>query len=91
VIFHKTRRPAQAHVTSGAFTHSAFSQATRRTVGSGVAMVILLASAGYGSSRVAKHLFWPNLVFQPIWGWGDLGSFQLLQSNFSPERDEKFL
>jgi len=53
-------------------------------------MVISLASAGYGGCRVAQHLFWPNLVFQPVWGWGDLGSFQLLQSNFSPG-DEKFL
>jgi hypothetical protein len=25
------------------------------------------------------------LVFQPIWGWGDLGSFQLPHSNSSPE------
>jgi len=26
-----------------------------------------------------------HLVFQPNWGWGDLGFFQLLQSNSSPE------
>jgi hypothetical protein len=61
------------------------------TVGSRVVKVISLASAGYGGCRVAQHLFRPNLVFRPIWVWGDLGSFQLLQSNFSPEGDEKFL
>jgi len=33
-------------------------------------MMILLASAGYGGSRVAQHLLRPNLVFQPIWGVG---------------------
>jgi len=42
--------------------------------------LILLASVCYGDSQVAKHL-----VFQPIWGWGDLGSFQLPQSNSAPE------
>jgi len=31
VIFHETRHHAQAHVTSGALIHSAFSLATRRT------------------------------------------------------------
>ena len=36
-------------------------------------------------SRVAKHFLRPHLVLQPVWGWGDLGSFQLPQSTFSPE------
>jgi len=54
------------------------------TDGSRVGWMISLASAGYGSSRVA-HLLQPHLVFQPIWGWGDFGPFQLLQSNFSQE------
>jgi len=40
--------------------------------------MISLASAGYGYSQVAKHFLRPNLVFQPIWEWGDLGSFQRL-------------
>jgi len=73
------------------YTQCLFSGHEKNTVDSWVAMVISLASAGYGSSRVVQHLFRPNLVFQPIWGWGDLGSCQLLQSNFSPEGDEKFL
>jgi len=30
-------------------------------------------------------LLLPHLVFQPNWGRGDLGFFQLLQSNSSPE------
>jgi len=47
--------------------------------------MISLASVYYGDSRVAKHFLRPHLVFQPIWGWGDLGSFQLPQSNSSPE------
>jgi len=51
------------------------------TDSSGVWWMITLAIAGYGGSRVAQHLLWPKLVFQPIWGWGNLGFFQLLQSN----------
>jgi len=73
------------------YTQCLFSGRENNTVGSGVAMVISLANAGYGSSWVAQHLFQPNLVFQSVWGWGDLGSFQLLQLNFSPEGDEKIL
>jgi hypothetical protein len=34
--------------------------------------MISLASACYGNSQVAKQFLRPNLVFQPIWGWGDL-------------------
>jgi len=51
---------------------------------SGVWWMITLAVAGYGGSRVAQRLLQPQLVFQPIRGWGDLGFFQLLQSNSSP-------
>jgi hypothetical protein len=47
--------------------------------------MIFLASVYYGDSQVAKHFLHLHLVFQPIWGWGVLGSFQLPQSNFSPE------
>jgi len=47
--------------------------------------MISLASACYGDSQAGKHFLHLNLVFQPIWGWGDLGSFQLPQSNSSPE------
>jgi len=35
--------------------------------------------------EVAKHFLRPHLIFQTIWGWGDLGSFQLPQSNFPQE------
>jgi len=51
---------------------------------SGVAL-ISLASVGYGGSRTAQYLLPPHLVFQSNWGWGDLGFFQLPQSNSSPE------
>jgi hypothetical protein len=34
--------------------------------------MISMAIAGYGGSQVT-HLLQPHLVFQPIWGWGDLG------------------
>ena len=44
-----------------------------------------LASVCYGDSRFVKQFLHPHLAFQPIWGWGDLGSFQLPQSNSSPE------
>ena len=36
------------------------------------------------ATRVTKHLLRLNLVFQRIWGWCNLGSFQLPQSNSSP-------
>jgi len=32
-----------------------------------------------------KTFLRPDLVFQEIWGWGNLGSFQLPQSNSSSE------
>jgi len=57
----------------------------KNTDGKRVGLMILLASAYYGDSRVAKHFLRPNMVFQPIWGWRDLDSFQLPQSNSSPE------
>jgi len=47
--------------------------------------MILLAVVCYGNSRVVKHFLNWHLVFQPIWGWGNLGSFQLPQSNSSPK------
>jgi hypothetical protein len=46
---------------------------------------ISLASVGYDSCRAAQYLLLPHLFPQPNWGWGDLGFFQLLQSNSSPE------
>jgi len=67
------------------YTLCPFFGCEKNTDGSGAALMISLASACYGDSRVAKHFLCPNLVFQPIWGWGDLGSFQLPQSNSSPE------
>jgi len=47
--------------------------------------LISLAIVGYDGSRAEQYLLPPHLVFQPNWGWGDLGFFQLLQSNSSPE------
>ena len=86
VIFLETRHHTQAHITSGALIHYALSLAMRRTQDSfAVGLMISLASVCYGDSRVAKHFLRLNLVFQPIWGWGDLGSFQLPQSNSSPQ------
>jgi len=49
----------------------------KNTHGSRGLLKISLASVCYGDSRVAKHLLRPHLVFQPIWWWGDLGSFKL--------------
>jgi len=54
------------------------------TDGNGDEWKISLVSVCYDNFRVAKHLLQQNLVFQPIWGWGDLGSFQLPQPNSSP-------
>jgi len=55
------------------------------TDGSAVGWLISLANVCYADSQVAKHFLRLHLVFRPIWGWGDLGSFQLPQSNSSPE------
>ena len=60
----------------------------KNTDGSVVGLMILLAIVCYGNSRVAKHFLWPHLVFQPIWGWSDLGCFQLTESNPSPQEPE---
>jgi hypothetical protein len=46
---------------------------------------ISLASVDYDGSRTAQYLLLLHVVFQPNWGWGDLGIFQLLQPNSSPE------
>jgi hypothetical protein len=51
---------------------------------SGLAL-ISLASVGYDESRTAQHFLPLYLVFQSNWVWGNLGFFQLLQSNSSPE------
>jgi len=42
-------------------------------------------SVAYGGCRAEQYLLLPHLVFQPNWGWGNLGFFQFLHSNSSPE------
>ena len=54
------------------------------THGSTARLKISLASVRYGDSQVA-HFLCPHLVSQPIWGWGNLSSFQLPLSNSSSE------
>ena len=61
-----------------------FSGREMNKAGSGVVW-ISLASVGYDACRAAQYLLLPHFVYQPNWGWGDLGFFQLLQSNSSPE------
>ena len=61
-----------------------FSGREMNKAGSGVTW-ISLASVGYDGCQAAQYLLLPHLVFQPNWEWGDLGFFQLLQSNSSPE------
>ena len=87
VIFLETRHHAQAHVTSGALINRlfAFFGREKNTDSTGDVWKILLGSVCYDDSRVATHLLQLHLVFQPVRGWGDLDSFQLSQSNFSPE------
>jgi len=70
VIFHQTMHHKQAHITSGAFIHRTF---------------ILAVTSTQTAARVAKHFLHPHLVLQPLWGCGDLGSFQLCQSTSSLE------
>ena len=45
--------------------------------------MISLAIAGYGGSQVTQHLLQPHLVFQPIWGWVDLGFFSFFNKFFT--------
>ena len=80
VIFHETMNHAQAHFTSDVFIHCPF-LAARNTDSSAFVWMISLASVCYGDSIFSG----PTLVLQPICGLGDLGSFQLPQSNSSPE------
>ena len=75
--FRETRHHAQAHVTSGTLicTLCPFFGREKNTEGSAV-----------GLRKCWQNIFLrPLLVFQPVWGWSDLGSFQHPQSNSSPE------
>jgi len=67
------------------YTLGPFFGREKNTDGSAAGLKISLASVCYGDSRFAKHFLRPHLVFQPFWGWDDLGSFQLPQSHSSPE------
>jgi hypothetical protein len=58
-----------------------FSRHALNKHGSGVCWILL---ASVGGRRVLLRLLQPNLAFQPNWGCGNLGFFQLLQSNSSP-------
>jgi len=51
----------------------------KQTDSSPFVWMISLATVCYGP-QVAKHFLHPQSALQPIWGWGDLGSFQLPQS-----------
>jgi len=44
----------------------------RRTHSSAVGWLISLARVCYGDSQVAKHFLRLHLIFQPIWGWGEI-------------------
>ena len=83
VIFCETRYHAQAHVTSGGLIHCVLSLAARRTQ----------MAAQLGWRYAGQCLLWEHsslktflrqhLVFQPVWGCGNLCPFQLPQSNSS--------
>jgi len=66
------------------YTPCPFFGCDKHTDSSAFGWMISLASVCYGL-LVAKHFLGPHVVLQPIWGWGDLGSFQLPQSTSSPE------
>jgi hypothetical protein len=85
VIFRETRHHTQAHVTSGTLIHCPFFGHKKNTDSRTTGLMISLASVCYVDSQFAKHFFHLHLVFQPVWGWDDLGSLQLPHSNFSPE------
>jgi len=81
VIFHKTRHLKQAHITSGSFIHCPFFGCKKHTDSSAFVWKISLASVCYGVSIFSG----PTLGLTTNLVVGDLGSFQLLQSNSSPE------
>jgi hypothetical protein len=84
ILWNKAPRTGPRQVCR-TYTLCPFFGCEKNTDGSTVVLLISLGSVCYGDSRVAKHFLHPHLVFQPIWGWGSLGSFQLPQSNSSPE------
>jgi len=67
------------------YTLCPFFGRANNTDGSVVGLMISMAIVCYGDSIVTKHFLRPPSVFQPIWGWDNLGYFQLPQSNSSPE------
>jgi len=73
IIWNKTPRTGPRHIWR-TYTQYPF-LGRENTDGSTVGLMISLASVCYCDSRVAKHSLRPHLVFQPIWGWGNLGSF----------------
>jgi hypothetical protein len=88
VRLNKIRQHPRAHITSAALRPSNGHETNIN--GSGVWWMISLASVGYCGSRVTQNMLWPHLVFQPIWGLGNLGFFHLLQSNSSPKGEHKY-
>jgi len=85
MIFHKMRHQARAHITPGAFIHCTLSMVTRSTQ-----MALQLGwwfrwAVFAMETLELQNIFAPALSLPPIWGWGDLGSFQLPQSNSSSE------
>jgi len=84
IQWNKAPHTSQRHIWR-IYTLCPFSGREKNPNSSAVGWTISLASVCYGNSQVAQHLLRPHLVFQPIWGWGDLGSFQLPQSNSSSE------
>ena len=86
VVFLKTRHRAQTHVISCTLIHCAHSVAESWTqreeqFGGWFCWPVLFMATQWET----QHLLRPHLVIQPIWGCGDLGFFQVPQSNSSPE------
>jgi len=76
IMWNKAPRAGPHHIWR-TYTLCPFFGREKNTDGSTVGLMISLAIVCYGDSRVAKHFLRLHLVFQPIWGWGNLGSFQL--------------
>jgi len=84
ILWNKASRTGPRHMRP-TYTLCPFFGHANNTDGSVVGLMILLASVCYDDSRVTKHFLHLHLVFQPIWGWDNLGYFQLPQSNSSWE------
>jgi len=86
VVIGETRHHAQTHCTFVTFVFSGLSLSLLWTNAAvDIVFVFCWPMLVMVAVQPVKHLLQPHLAFQPNWGWGDNGFFQLSRSNSSPE------